>query len=427
MNKLPVTELAAGLMESTPDGVVLYGMDSNIRFANQRFCELWGLEFDLLLTMTPSALRLHKIAQLAYPEQDSGLIASSTDIKDTLETNYIRLNTGLWYERLMYEHIVDGQCIGHVVQWRDVTRRHNAMISMQHERDLLHQMMDSVPHQIYFKDTQSRFTRVNKALASRYGLSDPRDAVGKSDADFYSAEHALQTRNEELEVMRTLKPQLNHMHHETWSDGTESWNVSTKMPLIDSKGNVLGVYGIAHDISEHKRSEAEYWKQANFDSLTNLPNRRLLQDRWEKAIQNHRRSGKSIALMVIDLDHFKEVNDTKGHTAGDRLLSQAAHRMLECLRGSDTLSRLGGDEFAAIITDISEKETAAQVAQKILLCLGNTFHLMGAEVQISGSIGISLYPSDSDSFTPLLTQADQAMYQVKKQGGNGYSFYKTSD
>jgi diguanylate cyclase (GGDEF)-like protein/PAS domain S-box-containing protein len=286
-------------------------------------------------------------------------------------------------------------------------------------------MMDSVPHQIYFKDTESRFTRVNNALAARYGLMNTRDVIGKSDADFYSAKHAAQTRQEELEIMSKLTPQLNQLHHEVWSDGTDAWNVSTKMPLIDSKGNVIGVYGIAHDITDQKRSEAIIWRQANFDALTNLPNRRLMRDRWEQAALLHDRNGSLLALMLIDLDRFKAINDTKGHAVGDDLLIQAAKRMSECLRAADTLARLGGDEFAVILSEVSDAEAVEVIANKILTCLHTPFDLSGDVVQISGSLGFGMCPAGGQTLDELLRHADKAMYQVKSKGGNGCAFFST--
>ena len=165
-----------------------------------------------------------------------------------------------------------------------------------------------------------------------------------------------------------------------------------------------------------------FWKQANFDALTNLPNRRLMRDRWKQAVHNHRRSGNSLALMLIDLDHFKKINDSKGHSIGDELLVQAAESMLNCLRSTDTLARLGGDEFAIILTDIAEASEIDFIAQKIVNCLGAKFKLSGHEVLISGSLGVSLYPANGDSLEDLLRQADQAMYDVKGKGGNGYCF-----
>jgi diguanylate cyclase (GGDEF)-like protein/PAS domain S-box-containing protein len=416
---------ALSLVESMTDGIALFDPRNVVIYANRKFCSMWNMNPSVVLGMTQGELRTQKLAMLSDPEKDANLLSNASEIVASDETHYIQLKTGMWYERVVFDHMVRGECQGHVVQWRDVTRRHNAMMLVQAERDLLHSMMDSVPHQIYFKDTESRFTRVNNALAARYGLLNTRDVIGKSDADFYSAEHAAQTRQEELEIMSKLTPQLNQLHHEVWSDGTDAWNVSTKMPLIDSKGNVIGVYGIAHDITDQKRSEAIIWRQANFDALTNLPNRRLMRDRWEQAALLHDRNGSLLALMLIDLDRFKAINDTKGHAVGDDLLIQAAKRMSECLRAADTLARLGGDEFAVILSEVSDAQAVAAIANKILTCLHTPFDLSGDVVQISGSLGFGMWPAGGQTLDELLRHADKAMYQVKSKGGNGCAFFST--
>jgi diguanylate cyclase (GGDEF)-like protein/PAS domain S-box-containing protein len=407
------------------DGIALFDRCNVVVYANRKFCSMWNMNPSVVLGMTQEELHTQKLAMLSDPEKDASLLSNASEKVASDDTHYIQLKSGKWYERLVFDHVVRGECQGHVVQWRDVTRRHNAMMLVQTERDLLHSMMDSVPHQIYFKDTESRFTRVNNALAARYGLMNTRDVIGKSDADFYSAEHAAQTRQEELEIMSKLTPQLNHLHHEMWSDGTDAWNVSTKMPLIDSKGNVIGVYGIAHDITDQKRSEAIIWRQANFDALTNLPNRRLMRDRWEQAAHLHVRNGSLLALMLIDLDRFKAINDTKGHAVGDDLLIQAAKRMSDCIRAADTLARLGGDEFAVILSEVSDAEAVEVIANKILTCLHTPFDLSGDVVQISGSLGFGMCPAGGQKLDELLRHADKAMYQVKSKGGNGCAFFST--
>ena len=419
---LPVNA-AQVIVESTPDGIALFDSSNRVVFANGKFCALWNVTPSALLGMTQSELHAHQLALLSDPAQDADFLSVASSEAFSSDPHDIRLTNGLWYERLVFDHAVQGECQGHVVQWRDVTNRHNVQVLVQTERDLLHSMMDSVPHQIYFKDTESRFTRVNKALAASYGLTNTKDVIGKSDADFYSAEHAAQTRQEELDIMSTLTPQLNQLHHEVWEDGSDAWNVSTKMPLLDPNGTVIGVYGIAHDITEQKRAETIFWRQANFDALTNLPNRRLMRDRWEQAAHLHKRSGSFLALMLIDLDRVKGVNDTRGHAAGDELLVQAANRMSECLRATDTLARLGGDEVAIIFCGLPGPEALVVIANKILACLQAHFDLSGHHVQISGSLGVSICPTDGENLDELLRHADNAMYKVKGDGGNGYAFF----
>lgn len=395
-------------------------------FANAQYLAIWGFSEQSAYRMTGSERFEHQVKQLAYPEKDA--FALRLVERDALrqKPNYFHLKDGRWLERIAYRQMVGSEHMGIVSQWRDVTGSHLENLSAQHERDLMHAMMDSVPDQIFFKDRESRFIRINASLAKRYGLEDPAQAVGKSDADFYSAEHAAQTRREELEILRTGSPVFNQLHHEVWQDGREAWNVSMKMPLRDATGNIIGTYGVAHDITEHKKAEALIWQQANFDDLTGLPNRRMLRDRWEQSLNTHKRHDHGLGLLIMDLDQFKEVNDSLGHAFGDQLLLQVSRRVEACLRNTDTLARMGGDEFAVILTDLSPDTDVGDIAQKIVASFAEAFDLGGHKVFVSASIGISLYPQNGQSFDDLLKLADQAMYEAKSNGRNGFCFFTSA-
>ena len=417
------TDWATTVLESHPDGIAVMNDHYQVLFANRQYGLMWNLPLPVLKALTPQARFKHQLDMLANPEADALLLRMLNPAADTPSTTHFKLKNGHWYERVVYDHLVKGERCGLVVEWRDVTASYSNLLVAHHERDLMHAMMDSVPDQIFFKDLDSRFIRINTSLAKRYGLSDPEQAVGKSDADFYSAEHAAQTRAEELEIIRSGQPVLNQVHHETWSDGRDAWNVSMKMPLLDARGEVIGTYGIAHDITEHKKAEALIWKQANFDALTALPNRRMLRDRWDQALNSHKRSGHGLALLMVDLDHFKEVNDTLGHAVGDELLIEASKRIAQCLRSTDTLARMGGDEFAIILTDLVGTTNIGDLTQKVVDCLHQPFELAGQDVRISASIGISLFPQDGDGIDELLKLADQAMYEAKSKGRDRFSFF----
>lgn len=171
--------------------------------------------------------------------------------------------------------------------------------------------------------------------------------------------------------------------------------------------------------------EKEIWNQANFDFLTGLPNRRLFQDRLSQKISRINRQGEPFALLLIDLDEFKEVNDTLGHDQGDKLLMEAAERITRCLRKSDTLARLGGDEFVVILNDINREGGVEIVAEKILQSLKHPFSLKESAF-ISASVGITLCPKDSDNMVELLKNADQAMYTAKEKGRNNFHYFTPS-
>ncbi|MEO5347392.1 MAG: EAL domain-containing protein [Magnetococcus sp. YQC-9] len=177
------------------------------------------------------------------------------------------------------------------------------------------------------------------------------------------------------------------------------------------------------DITQLKRGEEEMRRQANYDTLTGLPNRSLFLDRLNRELIRARRANSRVALMFIDLDRFKWVNDTMGHAAGDELLRQTSKRLLSCVRKSDTVARLGGDEFTVILPDMARGPFAERVAAEILSNLIAPFTLMGQEAFISGSVGVTVYPDDAGEIDSLLKNADTAMYRAKSDGRNAYRFY----
>ena len=191
----------------------------------------------------------------------------------------------------------------------------------------------------------------------------------------------------------------------------------------DGSRRYIGTYGVARDISERKRAEATITFQAYHDLLTGLPNRALFKDRLTHAIANARRHGLLLAVMFLDLDRFKSVNDTLGHLVGDELLQLVSQRLRHCLREGDTLARIGGDEFMLLLPHIRTRDNAAYIAEKILAALKTPFHLNSHELYISASIGIAIYPDDGITHETLIKHADIAMYSAKDQGRNDYRFF----
>jgi diguanylate cyclase (GGDEF)-like protein len=186
------------------------------------------------------------------------------------------------------------------------------------------------------------------------------------------------------------------------------------------------VLGIVRNVSEKKKAEEIIWRQANYDALTQLPNRLMLLDRLDQELRKSRRTGLPLAVLFIDLDRFKEINDTLGHHLGDKLLQKAAQRLSCCLRETDLVARLGGDEFTVVVTDLDNRDGAEYVAQHILDALQRPFELDDEVVYVTASIGITLYPHDAHSIEDLLKQADQAMYDAKHLGRNRLSYFTPS-
>jgi diguanylate cyclase (GGDEF)-like protein len=195
------------------------------------------------------------------------------------------------------------------------------------------------------------------------------------------------------------------------------------MPVLNDGGQVESITGTARNIAELNASREEIQRNAYYDSLTELPNRRLFHDRLEQDVRHAARTGNALALLFIDLDFFKEVNDRSGHAAGDMLLQESARRIAACVRASDTVARIGGDEFTVILTEVNKVSHVEIMSQKVLDALARPFRIGEKEVHVSGSVGITLYPQDASTPGDLVRNADQAMYVAKQTGRNRFSFF----
>jgi len=284
------------------------------------------------------------------------------------------------------------------------------------ERDLLETFLENIPDNVYFKDLQSRFLRISRAMAGYLGLADPAQAVNKTDSDIFSSEHAREALADEQEIIRTGQPEKGKEEKETWPDGRESWVLTTKIPLRNRRDQIIGTMGISRDITDRKQAEARIRYMALHDALTGLPNRTLLQDRLSQAIALARRNEKRVGVLMLDLDRFKNVNDSLGHYCGDRLLEMVSMRLKSCLRESDIVARLGGDEFVIGLLMVANAQDIEQVAQKVMATIATPFQIEGHDLRISASIGICQYPTDGESPEALLQNADVAMYEAKARG-----------
>ena len=293
----------------------------------------------------------------------------------------------------------------------------------QLDRFLLDAFLEHFPENVYFKDRESRFVRVSSSLARYWGYTDPSQAIDKSDAEGFSNEHAEQALADEQEIMRTGRSIIEKEEMETWPDGHETWVLTTKVPLKDRTGKIVGTMGISHSITDRKQAEMRIQQMALHDALTGLPNRILLEDRLYQAIAVSRRSQARVLVMMLDLDRFKNINDSLGHYMGDRLLEAVASRLRGCIRGSDTVARLGGDEFVIAISGVSQLKDPEPIAEKVLHTLSKPFQIEGKDLQIAASLGVAIFPDNGVNPEPLLQHADAAMYAAKKNGRGRYCFY----
>ncbi|MCI4624474.1 MAG: diguanylate cyclase [Candidatus Magnetoovum sp. WYHC-5] len=310
-----------------------------------------------------------------------------------------------------------------------VIERSKVSDELAHSHTLLQTLIDSIPDSIYFKDKNNRFVKVNKAKAMHSGTI-PEKMLGRTDFDFLKEEDAKQSFEDDEFVKLNGITIENKIERHTRKNGDEVWLSVYKLPWRDKAGDIIGTMGISRDITQLKSVEEkllENEKQLSFlayhDPLTTLPNRLLFSDRIKQTIAYSKRQNKKFALMFLDLDHFKDINDTLGHDKGDELLKEVAKRLKQCIRESDTVARQGGDEFVFLLADIHSREDVKSVTSKIIKTLETDFLLGDTQMSITTSIGISIFPKDGENIDTLVKKADIALYNAKAAGRNNYQFY----
>jgi diguanylate cyclase (GGDEF)-like protein/PAS domain S-box-containing protein len=228
---------------------------------------------------------------------------------------------------------------------------------------------------------------------------------------------------EDRPALRDIVPDANgrtFSYRAVRRDGSVVWFESTSRALFDADGKVTEIVSVSRDISERRQAEEQIEYQAYHDALTGLPNRLLFRDRLTVALAHAKRQETTLVLMFLDLDRFKVVNDTLGHSLGDDLLRAVAARLRTVLREGDTIARMGGDEFTVLLTDLQDPQYAAGIAQKLLETVAHPVHIEGHDLYVTTSIGIAIHPDDGDTAELLLKNADSAMYQAKEAGRNAY-------
>ncbi|BCB27269.1 hypothetical protein SKTS_21550 [Sulfurimicrobium lacus] len=270
-------------------------------------------------------------------------------------------------------------------------------------------------------DLWGRFIKVNDFWLGMLGYSREEAAV-LSYRDISHDDDVAETQQLFVALASGEIPHYESDRRFVRSGGRVFWGHLSMTPVKDEGGYIRAIIAIVQDINERKLLEEKLESMAHYDALTGLPNRALFFDRLSQAIAQTKRSQGQFALMFVDLDGFKAVNDTFGHDTGDALLKAVAEHLLECVRESDTVARMGGDEFTIILRAIRGPQDAASVAEKILATLAAPYHLLGHECRIGASLGIVLYPQHGSNAEELLNQADNAMYAVKKAGKNAYRF-----
>ncbi len=399
-------------LQNAQDAIFIHDLNGRILDVNARACEVLGFTRDELLSRNMCDIEQSLTPSEAH-EIWSGHSGESLQIDGVHQCK-------------------DGSCFPvevHVDQFgaederliialaRDVTERKRAEDILR----LAATVFETTTEAIMVSDADNKVKAVNPAFTRITGYS-VVEILGKTPNILKSGRHDEAF----YEEMWSSLSETGHWQGEIWNrrksgEVYPEWlSIAT---IYDEDGEVVERVAVFTDITKRKKDEEQIRRQASFDALTGLPNRSLFLDRLSRAIASSRREERLVALLFVDLDRFKAVNDTMGHLYGDRLLEQVATRLTGCVREADTVARLGGDEFTIILPDITRGGDAATVAEKVIEQMSSTFIVEGHDLFIGASIGITVFPEDAHDASTMLRNADIAMYRAKEAGRNGYRFF----
>jgi len=311
----------------------------------------------------------------------------------------------------------------------------------EHNSELLEFLTEYLPDMLWVKDIDGKYLYVNKAICNKLLMAkDTQEPLGKNDLFFAKREHEAHKDKKNWHTFGELCANRDYVAAENNKPMKfeEYGNVKGKLlyleiykaPFYDKNGNILGTVGTGRDITELKKIQKSLEEsldrldyQANHDALTDLPNRILFMDRLEQSIKYVKRNKKYLALLFLNLDNFKDINDSLGYYIGDKVLIETSNRMEGGMRKSDTLARLGGDEFCIILNDINDLSNITTVIKKVMAFFKEPFLIEDHTMYISISVGVATFPDNGEDASTLLKNADAAMYKAKYNGKNRYSFY----
>lgn len=309
-----------------------------------------------------------------------------------------------------------------IVNLRDITERKWTEEALRQSEEKYRSIIENIQEGYFEIDLAGNFTFYNDSVSQIIGYS-KEELMGMNYRRFTSEQTAKQVFQAFNKVYNTGNPAKEFDWQIIRKDGAKIYIEVSVSLQKDLSGKTTGFKGIIRDITERKQIDQQLTHMASHDALTGLPNRMLFMDRLDIAFAQSRRSKNKLAVMMLDLDHFKDINDTLGHMVGDKLLQEVGNRLTGILRHNDTVARLGGDEFIVLLSDIERIEDVIRIAKVILKAFQKPFLLSDHHVTSNASIGIAVYPDDCQDIETLLKKSDMAMYSVKTQGRNGYQFF----
>jgi len=408
-------------LEATADGILVVDRSGKIARYNKRFATMWRLPDTVLEGGDDDRAIAIALRQLKNPDAFLSKVRELYADPHAESFDVLYLIDGRVFERYSIPQFVEGTPVGRVWSFRDVTARHAAEEALKQSRATLAEAQQIAHLGSWSMDFTNNEVRWSEEIYRIYGLTEGVDKPVPF-AQFDHPDDAAAVRRATEDSKRLRKP-FNIDHRIVRRDSTIRWVQERGDFFFDRKGQPIRSVGTMIDITERKEAEQQLARHAHYDSLTELPNRTLLADRTNQAIAYSDRHKRPTAVLFLDLDRFKNVNDTLGHSIGDALLKAVAGRLKRSVRAVDCVARLSGDEFIIVLTDLPNSQAAMKIAQKIVNETSRSYVVSGHELFTTASIGISMYPADGHDVETLLRNADTAMYQAKERGGNNFQFF----
>jgi diguanylate cyclase (GGDEF)-like protein/PAS domain S-box-containing protein len=410
------------LADGCPTMLWVTDTEGGVRFVNRTYNEFFGTTYEQVENSNWKSL-LHPDDAPDY--MHSFLQAVGEHLPFQGETR-VRRGDGTWRWIGSYANprwSPGGEFLGHVGLSPDITERKQAEEALRGSEEKFRELTENISEVFWMMNaTGSEILYISPGYEQIWGRPCDElyqnamiwlEAILPEDRDHAHAVFERQMRGEQIESEYRIRTPL----------GQVKWVRDRAFAIRNQTGQIVRVVGIAEDISARKQAENELAHQARHDHLTGLPNRLLLSDRLVASIERAARSGSMTAVIYIDLDGFKFVNDSLGHEAGDLLLQQATVRLQSCIREPDTLARMGGDEFMVVINDVRDDEITLVIAERLRWALRKSFPVAGHELYVTGSLGIAMYPRDGTDVSTLRRNADAAMYESKRGGKDRVSFF----
>ncbi|MGB4062325.1 MAG: EAL domain-containing protein [Azonexus sp.] len=414
------------MSDASPLGIFVSDVHGECVYTNEAYHTISGLSLEQTLG-TNWRMAIHP------DDRERVLVewraAALGEAKFTTKARFLRADGSIVWTRLNAAAMLDGlQPRGYVQIVDDITERKAAEDALFEEKERAQVTLNSIGDAVLTTNLPGNVTYLNLVAEMMTGWSS-ENAIGRPLSEVFrivdgtTREVAPNPAQLAIHENRTVGLAADSILLRR--DGYESAIEDSAAPIHNRDGQVAGAVIVFHDVSESRNMALKMAHLAHHDFLTGLPNRILLTERLSRAIGRARRHSKQVALMYIDLDYFKHVNDSLGHAVGDLLLQMVAERLKLCVRDTDTVSRQGGDEFVVLLTEIEQGPDAAPVAEKILAAFADPCVICGNELHVTLSIGVSIYPNDGQDADEVMKNADTAMYHAKANGRNNYQFFTT--